>query len=186
MFPDTSSQRTARYTSNQLSFGVGGPFVQDQSFWFVSANGSIRTNDINTLLNANDLLLERSNAVAGLRRALPRQPASLRHPDVVAPRADRCRQRSLHGAHAHGFRARRPPHAHDSRRLELVVTRCDTPQHTLASLPRRRHAFARRRPHGVAEFTVRHRHHQRGSPLSERCEERRAAVPRRCRRARCA
>jgi hypothetical protein len=62
MFPDTSSQRTARYTSNQLSFGVGGPFVQDQSFWFVSANGSIRTNDINTLLNANDLLLERSNA----------------------------------------------------------------------------------------------------------------------------
>jgi hypothetical protein len=62
MFPDTSSQRTARYTSNQLSFGVGGPFVQDQSFWFLSANGSIRTNDINTLLNANDLLLERSNA----------------------------------------------------------------------------------------------------------------------------
>jgi hypothetical protein len=61
-FPDTSSQATARYTANQLSFGVGGPFVQDQSFWFVSANGSARTSDINTLLNANDLLLERSNA----------------------------------------------------------------------------------------------------------------------------
>jgi hypothetical protein len=61
-FPDTSSQATARFTSNQLSFGVGGPFVQDQSFWFVSANGSARTSDINTLLNANNLLLERSNA----------------------------------------------------------------------------------------------------------------------------
>jgi hypothetical protein len=61
-FPDTSSQATARFTSNQLSFGVGGPFVQDQSFWFVSANGSARTQDINTLLNANNLLLERSNA----------------------------------------------------------------------------------------------------------------------------
>ena len=36
--------------------------MQDQSFWFVSANGSARTNDINTLLNANNLLLERSNA----------------------------------------------------------------------------------------------------------------------------
>ena len=61
-FPDTSSQATARYTQNQLSFGLGGPFVQDQSFWFLSASGSARTNDINTLLNANDLLLERSNA----------------------------------------------------------------------------------------------------------------------------
>lgn len=61
-FPDTSSQTTARFTSNQLSFGVGGPFVQDQSFWFVSANGSARIQDINTLLNANNLLLQRSNA----------------------------------------------------------------------------------------------------------------------------
>jgi len=61
-FPDTSSQATARYTQNQLSFGVGGPFIQDQSFWFVSASGSAQTRDIETLLNANNLLLERSNA----------------------------------------------------------------------------------------------------------------------------
>lgn len=61
-FPDTSSQATARYTSNQLSFGVGGPFVQDQSFWFFSANASESFRDIETLLNANNLLLERSNA----------------------------------------------------------------------------------------------------------------------------
>ncbi len=61
-FPDTSSEATARYTSNQLSFGLGGPFSQDQSFWFLSAQASAQTNDINTLLNANDLLLERSNA----------------------------------------------------------------------------------------------------------------------------
>jgi hypothetical protein len=61
-FPDTSSENTARYISNQLSFGLGGPFSQDQSFWFVSGLGSSQINDINTLLNANDLLLERSNA----------------------------------------------------------------------------------------------------------------------------
>lgn len=61
-FPDTSSENTARYISNQLSFGLGGPFSQDQSFWFLSGLGSSQVNDINTLLNANDLLLERSNA----------------------------------------------------------------------------------------------------------------------------
>ncbi|HXD23411.1 MAG TPA: carboxypeptidase-like regulatory domain-containing protein, partial [Gemmatimonadaceae bacterium] len=61
-FPDTSSENTARYVSNQLSFGVGGPFSQDQSFWFLSAQANDQINDINTLLNANDLLLERSNA----------------------------------------------------------------------------------------------------------------------------
>ncbi|MGH7656463.1 MAG: carboxypeptidase regulatory-like domain-containing protein [Gemmatimonadaceae bacterium] len=61
-FPDTSSENTARYTSNQLSFGLGGPFSQDQSFWFLSAQANAQVNDINTLLNANDLLLERSNA----------------------------------------------------------------------------------------------------------------------------
>ncbi|HEY2849547.1 MAG TPA: carboxypeptidase regulatory-like domain-containing protein [Gemmatimonadaceae bacterium] len=61
-FPDTSSENTARYISNQLSFGVGGPFSQDQSFWFLSAQANDQINDINTLLNANQLLLERSNA----------------------------------------------------------------------------------------------------------------------------
>ncbi len=68
-FPDTSSQSTSRFTSNQLSFGLGGPFIQDQSFWFFSAQGSARIQDINTLLSANQLLLERSNA----------SPDSVRH-----------------------------------------------------------------------------------------------------------
>jgi Carboxypeptidase regulatory-like domain len=61
-FPDTSSAATAYYTQNQLSFGVGGPFVQDQSFWFISGLGSAQVKDIQTVLNANQLLLERSNA----------------------------------------------------------------------------------------------------------------------------
>src|SRR5208282_5801296 len=60
-FPDSSSAQSYLYTRNQLSFGLGGPFTQDQSFWFMSGSASAQTKDISTLLNADQLLLEHYN-----------------------------------------------------------------------------------------------------------------------------
>ncbi len=61
-FPDTSSTNfNQKYTSNQLSFGLGGPFSQDAAFWFGSANWNGRSQGLQSLLSANDQILYRNN-----------------------------------------------------------------------------------------------------------------------------
>ncbi|MBI1809853.1 MAG: TonB-dependent receptor [Gemmatimonadetes bacterium] len=61
-FPDTSSSNfNQRYTSNQLSFGLGGPFSQDAAFWFGSASWNGRSQGLQSLLSANDEILYRNN-----------------------------------------------------------------------------------------------------------------------------
>jgi len=61
-FPDTSSTSfNQKYTSNQLSFGVGGPFAQDVAFWFGSASWNARSQGLQSLLSANDQILFRNN-----------------------------------------------------------------------------------------------------------------------------
>lgn len=59
-FPDSSSTTFGqRYTQNQLSFGLGGPFAQDKAFWFASAQWRVRSDGLQSLLNANDQILQR-------------------------------------------------------------------------------------------------------------------------------
>lgn len=61
-FPDTSSTSfNQKYTSNQLSFGLGGPFAQDAAFWFGAANWNGRSQGLQSLLSANDQILFRNN-----------------------------------------------------------------------------------------------------------------------------
>jgi hypothetical protein len=62
-FADTSSTSFSQYTSNQLSFGVGGPLAPDKVFWFGSGQWRGRIDGLQSLLNANDAILAR-NSVA--------------------------------------------------------------------------------------------------------------------------
>ena len=63
-FADTSSTSFSQYTSNQLSFGVGGPFAPDKAFWFGSGQWRGRIDGLQSLLNANDAILARNNVNA--------------------------------------------------------------------------------------------------------------------------
>ncbi len=61
-FSDSSSSNFGqKFTQNQLSFGVGGPLVQDAAFWFGSASWSGRSSGLQSLLSANDQILLRNN-----------------------------------------------------------------------------------------------------------------------------
>ncbi len=61
-FPDSSSAAFGqKFTKNQLSFGLGGPFSQDAAFWFGSAQWSVNSTGLQSLLSANDQILLRYN-----------------------------------------------------------------------------------------------------------------------------
>ena len=61
-FPDTSSTSfNQKFTSNQLSFGLGGPYAQDAAFWFGSASWNARSQGLQSLLSANEQILLRNN-----------------------------------------------------------------------------------------------------------------------------
>jgi hypothetical protein len=60
-FPDTSSATFQRYTQNQLSFGLGGPWKEDRAFWFGSGQWRQNISGLQSLLSANDAILARNN-----------------------------------------------------------------------------------------------------------------------------
>ena len=63
-FPDTSATAFSKYTQNQLSFGVGGPFKEDRTFWFGSGQWRSNIAGLQSLLNANDAILARNSVTA--------------------------------------------------------------------------------------------------------------------------
>ncbi len=58
---DTSSNGafSGAYTRNQVSGGVGGAFVRDKAFWFVSMQVNRQTSALQSLLSADPLALQR-------------------------------------------------------------------------------------------------------------------------------
>ncbi|HVZ49738.1 MAG TPA: carboxypeptidase regulatory-like domain-containing protein [Gemmatimonadaceae bacterium] len=62
-FPDEqSAQFGQKYTQNRLSFGLGGPLKKDAAFWFGSLQWTGRQTGLQSLLSANEAILERNNA----------------------------------------------------------------------------------------------------------------------------
>ena len=165
-FPDTSSQATARYTSESAQLRRRRP-VRAGPVVLVRLRERKRavSSDINTLLNANDLLLERSNAAPD---SVTHFLSTLSHYGIPTSSLIVPEQRPhepVYRADANGLRPRRPAYADHARRLELDCARRHAPEHALGTAAWRRHQVARRRAHGVTQLAIRHRHHQRGAAL---------------------
>lgn len=47
------------YTQNQYSFGIGGPLKKNRVFWFASAQFRARSDGLQSLLSANDVIFQR-------------------------------------------------------------------------------------------------------------------------------
>ena len=61
-FDDSSTTASGqKFTSNQLSFGLGGPIERDATFWFGSASARFNSTGLQSLLTANDQILLRNN-----------------------------------------------------------------------------------------------------------------------------
>lgn len=58
-YDDEAVQFGQPYTQNQLSFGLGGPIRQNKAFWFASAQFRNRSDGLQSLLSANDVIFQR-------------------------------------------------------------------------------------------------------------------------------
>lgn len=58
-YDDEAIQFGQPYTQNQYSFGLGGPIRQNKAFWFVSAQLRDRSDGLQSLLSANDVIFQR-------------------------------------------------------------------------------------------------------------------------------
>src|SRR5262249_17471799 len=61
--PDSASaQFGAKYTPNRISFGLGGPLRKDAGFWFGSLQRTGRQTGLQSIVSANEAILQRNNA----------------------------------------------------------------------------------------------------------------------------
>lgn len=58
-FDEEAVQFGQPFTQNQLSFGLGGPVKQNKVFWFTSAQFRQRSDGLQSLLSANDVIFQR-------------------------------------------------------------------------------------------------------------------------------
>ena len=62
-FPDANSaQFGQKYTQNRVSFGIGGPLKKDEMFWFGSLQWTGRQTGLQSVVSANQAILQRNSA----------------------------------------------------------------------------------------------------------------------------